>query len=227
MILLSRLLPCAVLLVCIACAGTDSDVDGSAQDANMARDTAAVVTAPQDTAPAGSARPRPETIRDTVMIEGIAEVETASLVSTPANFPLPFSTYLPEGMRAEFADDGSRVRFIAAFGGTVNPDAYVQVSPAMGDARAAADSIIRSARGSAAEVSHADAPSWAEGAARFMYRNTAGDLVSGRVTSARHSGRVFHVVHHYPAEYADGMGPRIDRILRHWRWEDTGAMLVR
>jgi hypothetical protein len=42
---------------------------------------------------------------------------------------------------------------------------------------------------------------------------------------ARHEERRVRLVSHYPAEYGDGMGPRIARILSHWRWEDTGTSI--
>jgi len=51
--------------------------------------------------------------------------------------------------------------------------------------------------------------------------------VTGRVSIGRHGDNWFHVVRHYPVEYGDGLGPRLHTILRLWRWDDTGEMLMR
>jgi hypothetical protein len=172
---------------------------------------------------------RPETREDTIMIEGMPEIERVTLVRSPAGVGAPFSTYVPSGLRTEFRTEGAgAVRFSAAFGGTANPAAYLHVQfHAPGAPQPAVSDVVANATLASVEARPAERPSWALDARTFAYRGTDGVRVTGRAMTGEHAGRYFHVVVHYPEEYADGMGPRIDRIFRHWRWEDTGEPFVR
>jgi hypothetical protein len=75
------------------------------------------------------APPRPAERTDTVMIEGAPQVERLRLVRSPDAFAIPFSTYVPEGLDVEFgaAAGIDRVRFAAAFTGTVDERAFMMV----------------------------------------------------------------------------------------------------
>lgn len=202
--------------------------------------------APDDTPPPAAgqaARPedgadpalpaRPETRADTLMLEGVPEIERATLVRSPPDFGLPFSTYVSSGLRTEFrtGDGGSAVRFSAAFGGVENRNAYLQVyvydagveRPTVNDV---ITGFVRSRAPGIDEAEPLEAPAWALEAMRFAYIGTGSVRMVGRTLTGEHNGRYFHVIAHYPLEYAEGMGPRIDSILRQWRWEDTGALLV-
>lgn len=181
---------------------------------------------------------RPATRQDTILIEGMPEASTATLLKTPADFPLPFSTYVPDGIGTQV--DSAGVRFSAAFDGVDNALAYMYVRPH------APDTELHEARDRVREFltsrlanddpvdtddyadvwDRSDAPDWAIDAYTFEYEHAApGSLYFGRVILARHGATLFHVIIHYPAEYADGLAPRFDAILDDWRWEDTGRML--
>ena len=41
----------------------------------------------------------------------------------------------------------------------------------------------------------------------------------------RHGQRLFVVRIEYPPEYAEGLLPRVGKVLEDWRWEDTGGGL--
>jgi hypothetical protein len=227
---LPALLCGATLLATAACAEREPHADADA-----------VETAAAD---------RPETLVDTLLIEGMPEPSTARLLRSPPAFALPFSTYVPEGIAADFdppenADQaaagtgGDGVRFAAAFTGTPDDRAYMHVriyargAPQLSP-REAVGAFLRTRQPQDDPVGaididepydEIDPPAWGEQAFTFMYRGDGDVLTSGRLVVARHQDRAFHVLTHYPAEYGDGLAPRFARILEHWRWEDTGEML--
>jgi hypothetical protein len=76
------------------------------------------------------------------------------------------------------------------------------------------------------EADPAEPPGWGQEAYTFSYAGDGNVPITGRLVLGRHADRYFHVLTHYPAEYGDGLGPRFQSILEHWRWEDTGRPLV-
>lgn len=177
---------------------------------------------------------RPPVLRDSIGIEGMVQPERLTLVKSPAGFRPPFSTYLPSQMRAEFSvnDSAPSVRFVAEFGGQRNPDAYLQVKLyPRGSAelvpRTAIDVYLRGRDPRQDNVQESGGWPWTIAAYDFQYGGSAAASgFMGTIGLARHGNRYLHVLAHYPADYGDGIGPRIERILREWRWEDDGAPLV-
>lgn len=175
---------------------------------------------------------RPASKRGVLMLEGTADTVEFRLVEAPPEFELGFSTYVPADMNVEFdsADGGHSVEFIANFGGRVTPRAYAQVffyprSTALPLARTTVDNFIT---GLNPEVdrSVAETPEpWAYEQTSFSYPHEQQTFV-GRIALAQRGAVVFHMLAHYPAEYADGMGPRIAAVLHEWRWAD-GTPLTR
>lgn len=184
--------------------------------------------------------PRPETVQDTVMIEGMPEVTTSRLLHL-AEFEPPFSTYVPQGIdaRVEAAADTGSVRFAAAFTGDVDPNAYMHVrlypyGAGLGNVQEVVQGFLRSRAPQDDPIGGLDVqevpppvspPHWAVDAYDFTYAGDANVLYVVRAVIAQHGNRFVHVISHYPAEYGDGLAPRFDYILEHWRWEDTGTML--
>lgn len=195
-------------------------------------------TLPQDSTVAVARRdslpPRPAVLEDSISIEGMAQAERLTLVRSPAGFSPPFTTYLPSQMRVDFvaSDTTPSVRFVAAFAGRTNPEAYLQVRlypPGAAElvARTAVDTYLRGRDPRQDNVHPSEGWQWTIDAYDFQYG--AGPQQSGfmgTIGIARHGNRFFHVLAHYPAEYGDGVGPRFERILREWRWEDDGSRLV-
>lgn len=184
--------------------------------------------------------PRAEALQDTIQLEGMPEPITARLLVAGELDP-PFSTYVPQGISPvlEAAGDSGSVRFSAAFAGREDPNAYMHVRlyPRGTDLLAAREVVagfLRSRRPQDDPVGGSDveepqqqeeAPAWGLEAHRFDYAGDGNVPYVGRIVLARYRERFFHVLMHYPAEYGDGLGPRLDYILRHWRWEDTGQPL--
>jgi hypothetical protein len=203
---------------------------------------AACETRPEPQPPEPPAFPaRAETRQDTVYIEGMPEVSTARLLHATELDP-PFSTYVPAGIAAaaEAAGDSGAVRFSAAFTGEADPNAYMHVrlypvGTNLLSAREVVAGFLRSRQPQDDPVAGTDVdaaqrldpPAWGLEAHRFDYAGEGGRHYVGRITLAQHGPRFFHVLVHYPAEYGDGLSPRLDYILEHWRWEDTGEPLRR
>jgi hypothetical protein len=128
----------------------------------------------------------PESLLDTLYIEGMPEVVRATLVRAPHEFDMPFSTYLPQDMNAEYRTDspGTAVRFVAAFAGVVEPQAYLQVRlhPPATSAQQARDVVSAFLAGKT--VRPADEPDWALDAHGFDYEDHAGVAYTGRIMLA-------------------------------------------
>lgn len=233
---------CALLLAAVACAPPVDEEEDAAltvePDDTIPPPPYSEQTQPSSTPPSAGVpgervqSDRPATRRGVLMIEGTADTTDFRLVETPDGFPLEFSTYMPADMVAEIdsSNAGYSVEFIANFGGTLNPRAYLQAffyprSTALALARTTVDNFVT---GLNPEVdrSRAEEPeSWASEQTSFSYPHEQ-QAYTGRIALAQRGDVVFHVLAHYPAEYADGMGPRIAAILQEWRWAD-GTPLMR
>lgn len=220
---------CALLT---ACAGDETQPRERPEARN------AVETAPETgAAPAPEARP-PE-VQDTIWLEGMPEPVTLRLFEAPADFPLPFSVYVPGDMAAERVDAGdvagAAVRFVAEFGGRRNPDAFVHVyaypentpvEVALGTARALIESRgVPVSQGLEPMEPRPALGEWTTAGEGFRLQIADDRWIIGDIAVGRHDGRLFHVVTHYPEEYAEGFVPRADAILESWVWTDSGERL--
>lgn len=177
---------------------------------------------------------RPAVLLDSIRVEGASQSDRLTLVRSPAGFSPPFTTYLPSQMKVDFmaSDTAPSVRFVAAFGGRTNPEAYLQVRvyrPGVAELvpRNEIEVYLRGRDPRQDNVTPSQGWPWTLAAYDFYYG--AGPQQSGfmgTIGLGRHANRFFHVLAHYPAEYGDGIGPRIHRILTEWRWEDDGSWLV-
>lgn len=155
------------------------------------------------------------------------------LVRSPAAFPAPFSTYVPDDMLAEFAaaDSGYSVRFIANFAAQRNDTAYAlfyfyppaTTLPVARDyLEGFLDGLVPGETPATPELP----PAWAELAYHFRYHPPGTRWVTGMAALGRHADYFFHYISQYPEEFGDGMASRLDLILREWRWLDTGRPLL-
>lgn len=198
-------------------------------------DTAGAAMAAQSGAirdTAGATAARPQMRVDTLLLEGTAEPVELTLVRAPDGFPLPFSTYATSDFIVESTaskgDDDPAVRFIAAFGGVRNDDAFLEVAayPAgLTEAQATARAERAVGAGGNVVAPEEGSMDWAVRQWRLSTRDPSGGVILGFAALGRHDGRWFHILARYPGEYADGFGPRADLILEHWRWDD-GAPLA-
>lgn len=173
---------------------------------------------------------RPETATAVLLIEGTPDTVATKLVRSPTDFPAGFTTYTTDDMPAsvQISEDGVSIQFTAQFGGVRNERAYLQVFlyPA-GTTRATATGRTEafvSGLNPEIDLSEAgDRYAWAFQETRFGYPHED-VLHTGYLALAERGTTLFHVLYQYPAEYGDGMAPRIALILDEWRWRDGSGL---
>lgn len=150
--------------------------------------------------------------RDTILLEGNPEEIEVRQVRSPAGFPLSFTTTVPGDMDTSF--EANAVRFEAVFGGVRSPQAFLEVrvlGPGA-DREAAREAALAEAGDSPLEEVRPPRIEWAA----EEYRRRGADL--GFLAIAERNGRWYYFNARYPAEYADGMGPRLGLVLDRWEW---------
>jgi hypothetical protein len=169
---------------------------------------------------------RPATKRGVRMIEGTADTVQLELVRAPADFPLAFSTYVPEGIDVESAtsDAGHSLKLVAAFDGRRNERAYLQFFfYPEGTTRAVARSNIEVfVSGLNPEVDRTESVTpypWAIEQSNFTYPHEQ-QVFLGGIALAQRGNAMFHFLRHYPGDYGDGMASVISIVLGEWRWAD-------
>jgi hypothetical protein len=159
-----------------------------------------------------------------MMVEGMEEPVTLHLYDAGPGFPLRFSTYVPEGWRAETVSsgEGDAVRFTPEGGdaaGVALTFFVYREQIRTGEAR-------QMARNMADVVGNASREQRPERWALDAYSFDGPDLV-GRLVLGRQAGRFFHFMSVYPPEWGDGFAPRAGIIIDEWVWHDTGRGLGR
>jgi|GEM_PF-1094953 len=227
-----QLLPLVILMAPLLFTGcTDSTRTEEAVPDTLTHDTAHPDPADLTTA---SGRSRPATRTDTLVLEGMPQPVQVRLLEKN----LPFSTYVPdEEMKVERTEleEGTSVRFIANFGGRLNPDAYLSIfipdTPLtveqMEDYVASEHGVIRSNgwRLVRTTTTPQDCP-WAE-SSYLLQGSRERRQIRGSACIGLHAGTPFYVMMAYPLEYAEGFVPRAEKILGELRWNDTGKGLAR
>jgi hypothetical protein len=157
---------------------------------------------------------------ETIVIEGMEQRIRVLPYHAPVEFPKNFSTVVPEDMVVDYASsgEGDAVRFEAAFGGVRRPDALLSFTllpegTTLDDARILVGDLARQAGGARAT----NLP-WAVEEWRVQ--------PAGFIALAEHNERWFYFLAQYPAEFGDGMVPRIDLILRRWVFTSDQTPLV-
>lgn len=175
---------------------------------------------------------RAETKQVPLTVQGAAQPVTLTLYRSPEGFPLAFSTYVPQEMRAETVSsgEGDGVRFLADSVGVEGDTAMVHVffypeSSTESDAR----EVVRTAAEAYgpirefAEVDPTNRYPWS--IVEYQIDGGGTDDVNGTVALGRHAGRLFHIIVQIPATAGESYAERARMILDEWRWEDTGGGL--
>jgi len=180
-----------------------------------------VDTTPEIPAETAGPTSRPETLQDTLVLEGMPEPVTLRLYRSPPGFPLAFGTYLPADLVAEPAPSDDAVHFYANFGGQRNDAARVEmkVYPEGTTEESARNELASTTGGSLVAAGERRYP-WT----LAEYAAPSGAVVS-RGMLGRHDGRFFHLLVRYPAEFGDGFAPRAAMVMKHWQWEDGSGGL--
>ncbi|MGE5554213.1 MAG: hypothetical protein ACM3XZ_09925 [Betaproteobacteria bacterium] len=175
--------------------------------------------------PAAPAR-RPPEKAGTIMLEGYPE-KFRFVLFAPEGFP--FTTYVPQDLFAEevVADGGRSVRFVANFAGRRTDLAYLQVffypEGTREDQARALFGSLPAALGFTPVGRRTDVPctfAWSLAETTFQRKGWRGEVYRGEMALGRHGRRFFHLILHYPEEFAEGFVPRAYAVLSEWRWTE-------
>ena len=174
---------------------------------------------PTAPAPPETSDARPGQKEGTISVEGMDQPVALRLVRE-ADFPIPFSTYVPEEMGYDTvaSGEGSAARFSL---GAEPREAVLSVFVPSGGVDDL-DAWAREAAETMGEPSQLEPPAWAEAAYSFGGVDRMGAVLAGR-----HAGRPFYVLESLPLNMGDGLGPRAAAVQREWRWLDDGSGLTR
>jgi len=162
---------------------------------------------------------RPKTREVALPIEGTTETIAVNLLEAPKAFPLNFSTYMPDDMQVETVSsgEGDALRITAAFGDQPSEQAALTIF-AFPD-RVSAQEALQVAEQTALALGGTPRED-----RRYTWSTAEYQLQgerSGFLALAEHDGTPFYLLATYPPEFGDGMAPRIELILREWRWADS------
>ena len=178
------------------------------------------VDAPAAPVDAGAPAERPETVQDTVQIEGTDEPVTLRLVSFP-DVPLPFSTYVRDGWQSDVVASGEGTAVRLTTGEPPRQGLLSLFVPAGAPTEADVAELAQAAAESYGGARERDAiETWARRAWTFQDGSTVGSVRVGE-----HAGTPFYVLEAYPIEVGDGFAPAAHLALSRWRWLDDGTGL--
>lgn len=222
------LLSLVLLFLWLPGCGEDQEED---QEEVSPEDTAAAAPA---TGTGASVISRQQSIGGKITIDGDSTEVRFRLVDDAV---LPFSTYVPDGIiqGGRIAHEGGTgVRFFANFAGKLSQDAYLNiVFPARDTTfellkQAMVNDSIGLLHQMGLKLDKTSSAGkfcpWARESYSFS-GPADGKNVKGSLCIGTHRGRAFYSLVHYPAEYASGFPPRVERILSEIRWDDTGRPL--
>jgi hypothetical protein len=176
--------------------------------------------------PVGRVRRMP-TLMGRLRTERDSQMVSMELYSPPENFPIQFTTYKSADMQTSsmILNGAASLTFTPLLGTKLDPQTFMQVHtdtaaiPATDPIDATLESITTGRKVSGQTITKLDGYPWATAAASYSY-TLEGRKLQGTVILGRRGTHTFRIVTQYPADLADMMAPRIDLILKQWRWDD-------
>jgi len=150
---------------------------------------------------------------DTIMIEGTEESIKLKFYDSEKNF----ITYVPEDMLTEkvTVHEKDYYMFYANFLGNKNENVFLKLHfLPKGDVKP--ESPFENSTMEPTQNSYKNYP--------WSLEEYSGDDVYGIL--GEHNGQYFTIEINRPAEFADGFGPRANKIIQHLYWTDTNEYLV-
>ncbi len=182
--------------------------------------------------PAGELRPA--TKRASFAAEGRTVHSVMRLYTSPPGFPLPFSTYVPQGVRVEAvaAGGGYEVSFTPHPGGERDRRRFMHLfvhpdTARFDGAREVVRTVAERVRvpGARAEAAPARVHPWAAEELAIRSAGRPDEPPSGWVALGSKDGRWFHFAVQHGPDDGGSFSRTAERILEEWRWTDTGLGL--
>lgn len=163
---------------------------------------------------------RPATKTDVISLEGMDEEFTFNLYEEKG---LDFSTYIIEDMIAESVSTGEGDALIvyANFGGNKNEDAALSFFSPSEAHKLNLEQLIEQTKEQLTnegykveELEESTNPLQLD---VQIYNLESSDLI-GKAMFFEHQDRVYVIYYHYPPEFGDGFGPRLNKLLEDIVW---------
>lgn len=217
------LLSVLFLLSTTAACASHSDNAAAESTSSTTQTTATQTSRSNQVAQTPSNSQQPRTKTESISVEG-EETEISLKLYDEAS--QVFTTYFPENdfvAESGGSGEGTGARFYFSAGGTRNEAVYVAMFfPAQATSLEQIQKLVTQQGGllqrnqwqivnQTEEVPY----SWAKEKITFYEQRTASQPIGGEVYIGESDGKAFYVITHYPAEYAEGFGPRADLILKN------------
>jgi hypothetical protein len=210
-----------VILACVIAACNAAERERDTEHQQGPADTPTVQNSPHTGTPAVSV---PDSVtqptnqlplekKDSVSIEGSMEPITLKLIRPDGAEP-PFLTYMPKDFVFDpiTSGEGTGYYFFTNFAGKRNSEAYLLLfvfpeNTTREDAVARVKAFV-SSRNSTVKPTDFEAFAFTKNNVRYA---------SG-IDLRQHGNRFYYIARQYPAEMADGFGPRAHKITESWQW---------
>lgn len=223
----SAALMAVVMLTAAGCAAPNSPTSSSSAPATPAQSLQATpadkTTVPKTEPSASVVSQRPATKTGTIAIEGMPETINLKLFDREG---VPFTTYMQADRFVDEVVDtaeGSTTRLYWTYEGQKEESVFVEftfpdtamTADEMQSSLTAPDGLMNQQGWKVMGVEPASKPVYPWLKTAIAYEDTtAPNYTVGRVLVAEHDGKAFYIVTHVPAEYGDGLSPRIEMMLK-------------
>lgn len=174
-----------------------------------------------------AAKNRPETKLDNLSIEGMNEERRFNLVKSD---PLGFSTYISDDLAAEplRTDKGDALFIYTNYVGKLNKDVFIRffspgslMETTVEEMSKSAEQDLKSEGYKVEKVLNTDEYFYADSEVELKAegKGEKGDRYC-RISIFRHGDRLYSIMMQYPAEFAEGFSPRVNKILDEMVWDD-------
>ncbi len=207
-----------------ACASRSDNAVNTGADSNGSTPQASATENNQSTQTIETTQSqRHSTKTDTISVEGEKTEVTLKRYDQASHV---FTTYFPENdfvAESSGSGEGTGTRFYFNAGGQQNKDVYVALFfPAQATSLEQIKQLVTQEPGllesnqwkvvnQTEEVPYA----WAKERIVFEEQRPSSQNIQGEVYIGESNGKAFYVITHYPAEYAEGFGPRADLLLKN------------
>ncbi len=193
----------APLLVAVAIGAAAVNLGGS--DAQPALTSSTALGEPQTAA---------------LQLEGEEVMVSATTATSPSEWPLQFSTVVPEPFQVETSVDemGYRTRFVWNYPGS-QPDPAPAFQVYVFDSDVTEDQVREhvTAIAQRLNLSQLASEDKAYPQADVEYARAASGHTA-RLSAGQNGDVMWYILTQYPSEYGDGFGPRQHLILNSWHW---------
>jgi hypothetical protein len=216
---------------CSSDKGADKDAKPAASPDSALMESAAT---PRDSLGRPIGRVIREAVKTGYVGAGTKQPVTLELIKAPEGFPVQFSTYKTTDLQMASARIGSNAsitlsRVVSAQSGS---QGIVQIqfdtagASSANPAEEALKSYTSGMKISALSMTALEGYPWAKQARSYRY-TSEGRQVTGRIIAGTRGSHAWRILVQHAPDAAAAINPRLDILLRNWRWDDDFTYLVK